>query len=70
MSHSLRTFLAERMVQRALELKAKHRGDRGTYMVELAKLFMASARDEKERREAQTMLKEMKAFKRIELWDE
>jgi hypothetical protein len=68
--HRGRNFLTERLIERARELRERYRGDYATYMVELAKLFMANARDEKERKEAQTMLKSMKTFKRIGLWDE
>lgn len=63
-----RNFLLERLMERAFELQAKHRGNHGTYLVELAKVMMQTARNEKERREAEIMLKEMRTAQRFSLF--
>lgn len=55
-----RDFFLERLMERALELKAKHQGDHGTYLVELAKVMMQTARNDDERRQAESLLKGMK----------
>jgi hypothetical protein len=60
-----RRFFAERLIERALELQAKYPGDLETYQVELAKLFMANARDENERKEWEDMLKTHKKLQRL-----
>ena len=59
-----RIFYLERLYERGMELKEKHQGDHATYLVELAKLMMTNARNERERREAEVMLKEMKTARR------
>jgi hypothetical protein len=68
--HEGRTFLTERLMERALELKAKHQGDPETYRVELAKLLIANARNERERKEWEAMLKTNKLFQRWSQDDE
>jgi hypothetical protein len=60
-----RNFYLERIMERALELQAKHQGDLETYRVELSKLLIANARDEKERKEWEQMLKIGKLFQRM-----
>jgi Large polyvalent protein associated domain 29 len=60
-----RNFFAERIVQRALELQAKHQGDPHTYQVELVKLLVSNARNENERKEWVDMLKTHKKLQHL-----
>ena len=60
-----RNFLLERLMERALELQAKHQGNPETYHVELSKLMMQNARNENERREWEELLKTNKLFQRM-----
>jgi hypothetical protein len=63
-----RDFHLERLMERVRELQVKHQGDHGTYMVELAKLLITNARNEKERKDWEVMLKEMKTAQRLSLF--
>ena len=56
-----RNFRTERLLERAEELRRQY-PDQETYRVELAKVLIATARDEKERRTWEAMLKTMKLF--------
>jgi hypothetical protein len=57
-------------VERALELQAKHQGDPETYQVELMKLLVSNARNERERKEWEELLKTSKLFQRWSQDDE
>jgi hypothetical protein len=63
-----RSFFHERVVERARELRQKY-PDPATYYVELSKLLLSLARDDREREEAEIMLKDMKSFKRLGIFD-
>jgi len=65
-----RNFFLERLMERALELQAKHQGNPETYHVELSKLMMQNARNENERKEWEELLKVNKFFQRTSQDDE
>jgi len=65
-----RNFHFERLYERAMELKAKHRGDHATYLVELGKLMMTNARNEDERRTWESLLKTSTFFQSLSQDDE
>jgi hypothetical protein len=60
-----RNFFLERFTERALELKEKHQGDHASYLVELAKVMMSTARNDDERRQAESLLEGMKMAQRL-----
>jgi hypothetical protein len=64
MTETTRNFYLERLMERAFELQAKYQNDRGTYFVELWKLFITNARNEKERKEWEAMLRVAKTMQR------
>jgi hypothetical protein len=65
----MRDFTRERVMQRADELRQRHQGDHATYLVELSKVLLSTASNERERKEAEVMLKEAKTFRRLGLFD-
>src|SRR5262245_8350873 len=65
-----RNFFLERLMERALELQAKHQGNPETYHVELSKLMMQNARNENERKEWEELLEVNKFFTRRSQYDE
>jgi len=65
MTEPPRDFYFERLMERALELKAKHQGDHGTYLIELNKLLIQTARNEKERKDWEVRLKETQTLQRL-----
>jgi hypothetical protein len=64
-----RNFYTERFVERALELRRRC-PDEATYQVELAKLLVGHARNDRERREWELMLKTTKLFQSLDQDDE
>jgi hypothetical protein len=63
-----RNFYLERLMERALELQAKHQGDHASYLVELADLLIQNARNDSERRTWEQMLQGMKTAQRFSLF--
>jgi hypothetical protein len=55
--------------ERAAELRQKHQGDHAAYLIELVKVMKSIARNDDERREAKRMLKEMRTFRLLGLFE-
>jgi hypothetical protein len=64
-----RDFISKRIVQRADELRRQHQGDHATYLVELGKVLLSTARNERERRDAEAMLNLARTSRRFGLFD-
>jgi hypothetical protein len=58
----------ERLTERLRELRELH-PDNATFYVEAAKVLLSSARNSRERREAEIILKDMRTAKRVGLFE-
>jgi len=61
-----RSFYVERLTQRLRELRQLHQDD-ATFFVEASKALLSVARNDRERRDAEELLKLMKTARRLDL---
>jgi hypothetical protein len=63
-----RNFHCERLAERLRELRQLHQDD-AAFFVEASKVLLAIARNDRKRREAESLLKEMKIARRVGLFE-
>jgi hypothetical protein len=56
------------LTERIRELRQRHYQDDATFFVELSNIMLSVARNDDERRQAEQLLKDMKAFRRLGLF--